>query len=387
MVRAVPGVPAPAGRAARRPAARAGGRPVLRPLPARRADGGGRRLPRHPPGRPRPHPAPGRRRAASPWARGTRCPTSSWCRARRSSATSSSASTTAGAARRRHAGRLPARHVRPRRPDAPAAAPASASHDAVVWRGVPSAVDRTGVLVGGTRRHRGAGRVPARPATATAPACPTIPSALVGRIDAGSPSSTAPCWPAAPVLWMNGTDHQVPQPWLRRRGGQANDARQDRLRLADHVARRLPRRRRRTRRRLAPLARASCARAPGPTCSWASRRTGSTCEIAAARAERVLERVAEPLAAALLTAEQLTRHALLAEAWLAMVPQRRPRLGVRVQRTTRSSTTVLHRYAEARQIGRRPRRPGGRAPRRRRRPRRPGRGEPVGPAPGRGSSS
>src|SRR5207244_10646897 len=46
VVPAVPAVPAQARRAARRAVAPAGGGPVLCPLPARRADGGHRRLPR-----------------------------------------------------------------------------------------------------------------------------------------------------------------------------------------------------------------------------------------------------------------------------------------------------------------------------------------------------
>ena len=76
---------------------------------------------------------------------------------------------------------------------------------------------------------------------------------------------------------------------------------------------------------------ASCGRAHAPTCSWAWRRTGSTCTRLAAHAERSLERVAEPLSALLLAPERLSRRA--ARRRLAPAdPQQRARLVVRVQR-------------------------------------------------------
>ena len=67
---------------------------------------------------------------------------------------------------------------------------------------------------------------------------------------------------AGPVLWMNGTDHQLPQPWLGRVVAEANDIQDDYdlriVSLAEHLA-------------AAPTdglppGRASCAPAPRPTC-------------------------------------------------------------------------------------------------------------------------
>ena len=74
------------------------------------------------------------------------------------------------------------------------------------------------------------------------------------------------------MLFMNGTDHQEPQPWLGRVVAEANDLQDDYVlevtTLPDYLAGAptdgLPR------------GRASCARGPGPTCSWAWRPTGST---------------------------------------------------------------------------------------------------------------
>ena len=79
-----------------------------------------------------------------------------------------------------------------------------------------------------------------------------------------------------PVLWMNGTDHLLPQAHLGRVVAEANDL-QDDYRLEVTSLARAPRGRVPERRRRCPSGRASCARVPGPTCSWAWRPTGSTC--------------------------------------------------------------------------------------------------------------
>ena len=76
--------------------------------------------------------------------------------------------------RRRHGGRLPARHVRPRRPDAPG--PGRLRLRA--RRGVAGRARRRRpqrLLVGGARRFCGPGRVPARRATGTVRRCRTTP--------------------------------------------------------------------------------------------------------------------------------------------------------------------------------------------------------------------
>ena len=144
----------------------------------------------------------------------------------------------------------------------------------VVWRGVPAAVDRDRVLVGGARRDRGAGRLPRhrlqqrlgparRRQGAGRPDRRVVPRA--GRPLAGDP-----------VLWMNGTDHLLPQAhgsagWWPRPTTSRTTTTSRSPRWPHHVdvASRAT-----ERCRSGP---ASCGPAPGPTCSWAWRPTGSTC--------------------------------------------------------------------------------------------------------------
>lgn len=108
---------------------------------------------------------------------------------------------------------------------------------AVVWRGVPSAIDRSGFWWqapdGSTVRAeylpQGYGNGAALPDDAKA-----FVRAVTGFVD---------LWDdllVGPVLWMNGTDHQMPQPWLGRVVAEANDI-QDELdlrvtSLAEHLA-------------------------------------------------------------------------------------------------------------------------------------------------------
>ena len=108
---------------------------------------------------------------------------------------------------------------------------------AVVWRGVPAAVDRSGfwwqapdgTAVRAEYMPQGYGNGSALPDDA---------KAFVRAVGA-----FADLWGellAGPVLWMNGTDHQVPQPWLGRVVADANDIQDDfDLRitsLAEHLA-------------------------------------------------------------------------------------------------------------------------------------------------------
>ena len=132
-----------AGRRSARPPRR---RPVVRALPARRADGGGRRLPRGPSRGARPPRAARCRRAASQWARGCVLMDEFMVSGETIVRDLQLGIARAGGARRRDARRLPPRHVRPRRGDAPAAA--ARGHRArgrVAWR------------AGGDRPHRRSG--------------------------------------------------------------------------------------------------------------------------------------------------------------------------------------------------------------------------------------
>jgi len=165
--------------------------------------------------------------------------------------------------------------------------------DAVVWRGVPSAVDRSAFWWqapdGSTVRAEyllvGYGN---------GAATPDEGAALVRRLDAfAAEVGRFDLDPEAPILWMNGTDHQAPQPWLGRVLADAN-ARQDRFHF---VVSSLPE----------YLAKAPAEGLP----SWQGElRSGARAnllmgvgsnrvdiKVAAARTERALERVAEPLCA------------------------------------------------------------------------------------------
>ena len=159
--------------------------PALRPLPARRADGGGRRLPRgaaRARGRAAGAPAASGRLAMGPWyiADGRVPRLGRDARARPAARAATGPPSFGGAMARR----LPARHVRPRRPDAAAARRSSASTTPSCGGACLGAIDRTGVLVGGARRLHRAGRVPADRATATAPAARTTPRRSSPGIDA-----------------------------------------------------------------------------------------------------------------------------------------------------------------------------------------------------------
>ena len=180
----------------------------------------------------------------------------------------------AAGARRRDARRLPARHVRPRRADAPAPAAAGLrARRGVARRARRRRPDR--VLVGGTRRLDGAGRVPATARTRTAATCPTTPrSSSPGRTRLPARARATSCSTTAASLLMNGTDHQLPQTGLGAVVAAANETQDDYrfaiTSLAEYLAGAADR-------RTARRGGASCARGPAPTCSWASRPTGSTC--------------------------------------------------------------------------------------------------------------
>jgi mannosylglycerate hydrolase len=182
---------------------------------------------------------------------------------------------------------------------------------AVVWRGVPSAIDRSGFWWsapdGSTVRAeylpQGYGNGALVPDDA---------KALVRRI--GEFEEEQGELLTGPILWMNGTDHLLPQPWLGRVVAEANALEAGyELRicsLAEHV-------------RGAPT---------DDLPSWTGElRSGARANLlmgvasnrvdikqAAARAERTLERLAEPLSALFLPAEHWPA-ALLDEAWLQVI--------------------------------------------------------------------
>lgn len=218
--------------------------------------------------------------------------------------------------------------------------------DAVVWRGVPSAVDRTSfrwVAPDGSEVR--AEYLPT--GYGNGARVPHEPEALVEQIDEFAMRHDT-LLDGGPVLWMNGTDHLLPQPWLGEVAAKAN-ASQDRWQIEvtglAHYLREMA----------LPLT------AESPT--WSGElRSGARANLlmgvtsnrvdvrrAAARAERALEQLAEPASALFLPADRWPDR-LLAEAWLEVI-RNAAHDSVCACSDDEVVDTVLHRYAQARQIG------------------------------------
>jgi mannosylglycerate hydrolase len=212
---------------------------------------------------------------------------------------------------------------------------------AVVWRGVPAAIDRSGFWWqapdGSTVRAeylpQGYGNGSALPDDA---------KAFVAALDGFGRQ-----WGdllVGPLLWMNGTDHQMPQPWLGRVVAEANALQDDLdlriVSLAEHLAtvptEGLPT----WRGELRAGARANLLM--GVTSNRVDVRE------AASRAERAVERLAEPLSALFLPAERWPAS-LLDEAWRYLIVNS-AHDSVCACSIDDVCHAVLHRYAEARDI-------------------------------------
>ena len=213
---------------------------------------------------------------------------------------------------------------------------------AVVWRGVPSSVDRSafwwsapdGSTVRAEYLPQGYGNGARLPDDA---------KALVEAV--ADFESEWESFLVGPILWMNGTDHLMPQPWLGRVVAEANGLQDDYelvvTSLADH------------------LSRASTDDLP----AWTGElRSGARANLlmgvtsnrvdvrqAAARAERALEQLAEPLAA-LYQPPSRWPGALLDEAWLNLI-RNSAHDSICACSVDEVCDAVLHRYAEATQIG------------------------------------
>ncbi len=215
---------------------------------------------------------------------------------------------------------------------------------AVVWRGVPSAVDRTAfwwVAPDGSRVR--AEYLPVGYGNGTA--VPDDARLLLGRVRAHVEEVADLLGPDAPLLWMNGADHQQPQHFLGRVVAEANAAQND-FRLAITS---LP----------AYLAAAPTDGLP----TWKGElRSGARASLlmgvlsnrvdvkqAAARAERSLERRAEPLSALFVPAHQWPATAL-GLAWAEVVRNAAHDSSCACS-ADEVVDAVLHRYAEARQVG------------------------------------
>jgi mannosylglycerate hydrolase len=213
---------------------------------------------------------------------------------------------------------------------------------AVLWRGVPKAIDRSGFWWtapdGSTVRAeylpQGYGN------GATLPDDAKALVRLIGEFDELWSDLLA----HGPILWMNGTDHQAPQPWLGRVVAEANAIQDD----YELVVSSLPEH----------LATAPTDGLP----TWQGElRSGARANLlmgvvsnrvdvrqAAARAERALEQLAEPLAALFLPAEDWPA-ALLDDAWLGVV-RNAAHDSVCACSVDEVCNAVVHRYAEATQI-------------------------------------
>lgn len=216
---------------------------------------------------------------------------------------------------------------------------------AVVWRGVPSAVDRSGFTWeapdGSTVRAEylpeGYGNGAYLPDDA---------KALIRQVTEFD-ERYGDLLDESPILWMNGTDHQAPQPWLGRVVAEANDIQDDYelvvASLAEHLATVRP------------------DRDDGLPTWKGELRSGARANLlmgvtsnrvdvrqAAAAAERALERLAEPLSALLLPAEQWP-ETLLNEAWRGVI-RNAAHDSVCACSADEVCDGVLYRYAEATRI-------------------------------------
>jgi hypothetical protein len=215
--------------------------------------------------------------------------------------------------------------------------------DAVVWRGVPAAIGTTAfrwVAPDGTAVRAEY----LRGSYSNAQDLAADPETLLAQVRVAEEAYGEALVPGAPLVLMNGTDHQAPQPWVGRVVAEANE-RQDRYEV-----------------RVTSLA-AALAGAPTeglPT--WTGElRSGARANVlmgvasnridvhqAAAAAERSLERRAEPLCALFLPPDRYPSR-LLELAWRQLV------LNAAHDSSCACShdevvDAVLTRYREARQI-------------------------------------
>jgi alpha-mannosidase len=214
--------------------------------------------------------------------------------------------------------------------------------DAVVWRGVPAAVDRSAFWWSAPDGSKVRAQYLITGYSEGASIADDAKQ-LVRRLDAYVERYADLL--AGPVLLMNGTDHQEPQPWLGRVVAEANEI-QERYEL-----------------RICSLAEAIAGAATEDLPQWSGElRTGARANLlmgvasthvdvkqAAAAAERSLERMAEPLSALALPAERYPAAAL-GVAWREVV-RNAAHDSICACSHDEVVAAVLHRFAEARQIG------------------------------------
>ncbi|MDQ1424262.1 MAG: 2-O-(6-phospho-alpha-D-mannosyl)-D-glycerate hydrolase, partial [Acidimicrobiaceae bacterium] len=215
--------------------------------------------------------------------------------------------------------------------------------DAVVWRGVPSGVEQSafwwrapdGSTVRAEYLPTGYGNGSALPDDAK-----ELVAAIADWID----EHRDLLGDNEPILWMNGTDHQTPRPWLGRVVAEANAINDDLhlvvTSLAEH---------------LRDASRDGLATVDGELRSGAHANllmgvTSNRVDVrrAVAVTARALEQLAEPMHALFAPADRWPSR-LLEEAWLGVI-RNAAHDSVCACSDDEVVGAVLHRYAEARQI-------------------------------------
>ncbi|HEV2362064.1 MAG TPA: hypothetical protein VGS21_10210, partial [Acidimicrobiales bacterium] len=213
--------------------------------------------------------------------------------------------------------------------------------DAVVWRGVPSTVDKSGF----TWVAPDGSQVRAEYLVTGYSEGSSIADdakQLVRRLETYEDQHGALL--VGPILLMNGTDHQEPQPWLGRVVEEANGI-QDRYELA-----------------ISSLAEAIAVAERTGLPTWHGElRSGARANVlmgvasnrvdvkqAAARTERALERMAEPMAALFMPADRYP-HSILRIAWREVI-RNSAHDSICACSHDEVVSAVVHRFAEARQI-------------------------------------
>lgn len=210
--------------------------------------------------------------------------------------------------------------------------------DAVVWRGVPAAVTTPAFTWEGPDGSRVRAEY-LSDGYSNGARLPEHGKELVDQLDAFRAAQGTLV--GDPILWMNGTDHQLPQPRLGRVVAEANEA-QDAYRftvtsLRAHLAA--------SRRDDLPVWRGEMRSGARTNVLMGVASCRVDVKQAAARAERWLERVAEPLAALWLPAEAWP-GAFLDTAWLEVI-RNAAHDSICGCSADEVNQAVLNRYAEA----------------------------------------
>ncbi|HUP86947.1 MAG TPA: hypothetical protein VM143_14935 [Acidimicrobiales bacterium] len=219
----------------------------------------------------------------------------------------------------------------------------------IVWRGVPNAVDKLAFRWSAPDGTTIRAQYLARGGYGNGAAIPDDAKALVRRVQAHEHELGDMLIEGSGILFMNGTDHQVPQPWLGRIVAEANDLQDDYSFVVTSLAEFL------TGPAATPVDDARLAGWTGELRSGARANllmgVGSNrvdTKQLAARAERALEQLAEPLAALFLPPTKWPAS-LLAIAWREVV-RNAAHDSICACSHDEVVEAVNHRYNEARQI-------------------------------------